>query len=248
MEGNEATTGGGMCWWESWPDIEHCTVVANSATEGGGMACYEFAQPEVDWTIIASNFAGAAVHCANATAVPLFSCTDIWGNVGGDWAGEIAGQEGINGNFSADPLFCGPANPGQPYTLDASSPCAAENNPMCGLIGAWDVGCDSGSSVDEISPTVSIMQLMVPVPNPSTGVVRLRYAVPATGTGAVRLRIFDVGGRLVRTLIDDRWCPGFHSAEWDGRDTEGHRVEGGVYNCSLTMGGEVITRQVTLIP
>ena len=28
------------------------------------------------------------------------------------------------------------------FTLDASSPCASENSPTCGLIGALDVGCN----------------------------------------------------------------------------------------------------------
>ncbi len=47
----------------------------------------------------------------------------------------------MNGNFSADPLFCGDLNPDEPYTLHTESPCAPENNPECGLIGAWGVAC-----------------------------------------------------------------------------------------------------------
>jgi hypothetical protein len=34
------------------------------------------------------------------------ACTNIWGNHGGDWVGCVADQAHIDGNFSADPLFC----------------------------------------------------------------------------------------------------------------------------------------------
>jgi hypothetical protein len=47
----------------------------------------------------------------------------------------------INDNFNQDPLFCDA--PTGDFTIDASSPCAPGNNPACGLVGAWDVGCDS---------------------------------------------------------------------------------------------------------
>ena len=33
------------------------------------------------------------------------SCSDGFGNAGGDWTGPIAGDLGINGNISGDPLF-----------------------------------------------------------------------------------------------------------------------------------------------
>jgi hypothetical protein len=53
--------------------------------------------------------------------------------------GSVAGQLGIDGNISQDPLFCDPA--GGDFTLCADSPCAADNNPACGQIGALPVGC-----------------------------------------------------------------------------------------------------------
>jgi hypothetical protein len=73
--------------------------------------------------------------------VPVLTCCDIYGNAGGDWVGAIAGQYGINGNMSVDPLFCDPEN--LDFTLHGDSPCApfSPPNPECDLIGAWPVGC-----------------------------------------------------------------------------------------------------------
>jgi hypothetical protein len=74
------------------------------------------------------------------------------GNTGGDWTGCIATQVGIEGNFCADPLFCGPLDGSTPvldagvsaFCLHADSPCLPGNHPAgynCGLIGAHRMGC-----------------------------------------------------------------------------------------------------------
>jgi hypothetical protein len=82
-------------------------------------------------------FNGAPVACPIPGAT--LTCCDIYGNTGGDWVGEIAGQYGVNGNISEDPLFCDIAN--DDFTLNAASPCAPANSSGCGLIGALPVGC-----------------------------------------------------------------------------------------------------------
>ncbi len=80
-------------------------------------------------------------------AVPVLACCDLYGNEGGDWVGPIAGQYGISGNISEDPLFCDPQ--ASDFTLHADSPCApfTPPNPECDLIGAWPVGCGSTPTV-----------------------------------------------------------------------------------------------------
>jgi flagellar hook assembly protein FlgD len=45
----------------------------------------------------------------------------------------------------------------------------------------------------------------------------------------VRVRIYDVSGRLVRTLADRVFPPGEHSLTWDGADDGGRRVPRGVF-------------------
>ena len=89
---------------------------------------------------MAFNTGGAAADCFATSSIDL-NCCDVYGNVGGDYVGGIAGQNGVDGNFSADPLLCGDANPGDPYTLVANSPCAEGSNPGCGQVGARGAGC-----------------------------------------------------------------------------------------------------------
>ena len=72
-------------------------------------------------------------------------------------------------------------------------------------------------------------------PNPFNPVTTLSYGVP--GRTAVRLAVYDVTGRLVRTLFDGDADAGFHSVVWDGRDDRGNRASSGVYFCRMEADG-----------
>jgi hypothetical protein len=45
----------------------------------------------------------------------------------------------------------------------------------------------------------------------------------------VEVKVFDVSGRLVRTLADRQFGPGTHDLVWDGVDNAGRQVARGVY-------------------
>jgi parallel beta-helix repeat protein/predicted outer membrane repeat protein len=121
------------------PSITNCTLYGNGALEGGGVWVCSGVHALFDNTIITGGLGGGAVGCDAGDTSATLHCCDVFGNTGGDWAGCIAGQFGIDGNISADPLFCATDN----FHLQAESPCRAEQNPACGLIGALPPGCGS---------------------------------------------------------------------------------------------------------
>jgi hypothetical protein len=45
----------------------------------------------------------------------------------------------------------------------------------------------------------------------------------------VEVKVFDVSGRLIRTLADRQFAPGRYQLTWDGADNAGHQVARGVY-------------------
>lgn len=49
------------------------------------------------------------------------------------------------------------------------------------------------------------------------------------GAGRTEVAIFDVSGRLVRTIARGEYAAGYQSAVWDGRDGRGGKVSAGVY-------------------
>jgi len=83
-------------------------------------------------------------------------------------------------------------------------------------------------------------------PNPFNPTTVIGYDV-AVGGGAVTLEIFDVSGRLVRTLVDGAQSEGQKRAMWDGRDNRGNRVASGVYIYRLRAPGFVESRKMTLV-
>ncbi len=77
-------------------------------------------------------------------------------------------------------------------------------------------------------------------PNPFNPSTEIRFRVAAYGL--VNLMVFDVLGREVATLVDDKLSPGSYSAEWNARN-----AASGVYFYRLTAGDFVETRKMVLM-
>ena len=74
-------------------------------------------------------------------------------------------------------------------------------------------------------------------PNPANPISKLGYVIPrSAGSQDVRLRIYDVNGRLVRTLVSGVQSPGPYTSIWDGRDDNGRGVASGNYFARLDVG------------
>jgi hypothetical protein len=63
----------------------------------------------------------------------------------------------------------------------------------------------------------------------------------------VHLGVFDIDGRLVRTLVDGRLPAGSRDLSWDGADAGGTRLASGVYFVVLHAGQEQATQRVLLV-
>ena len=67
-------------------------------------------------------------------------------------------------------------------------------------------------------------------PNPANPISKFLFVIPkGAGTTSARLNIYDVNGRLVRTLVDRAVEAGPHTAIWDGKDQAGRGVASGTY-------------------
>jgi len=70
-------------------------------------------------------------------------------------------------------------------------------------------------------------------PNPFNPSTTIAFQVPEGGA-QVSLQIYDVSGRLVKTLAEGYEPSGTRTVTWDGRDDEGRPVAGGIYFSRLT--------------
>jgi hypothetical protein len=82
-------------------------------------------------------------------------------------------------------------------------------------------------------------------PNPFAGSTVITYCLPAPSRVAVS--VYDVNGRLVRTLVEGDVEAGVHTAAWDGHDGRGVRVAKGVYFCRMTAGDYSAAEKVVLL-
>jgi hypothetical protein len=106
-----------------------------------------------------------------------------------------------------------------------------------GTINEWCVSVLAGAATgveDELNtPATHVLRGVSPNPfNPMTNV---SYGSPTESR--VHLAVYNVAGRLVRTLVDGEVGPGYHSAVWDGRDNNGVSVGSGVYFCRMSADG-----------
>jgi hypothetical protein len=79
-------------------------------------------------------------------------------------------------------------------------------------------------------------------PNPFAGRTSLSLALPQSGRTTVR--IYDLAGRLVRTVLDEVRPAGVVNAQWDGRDDAGASTAAGVYMARLEVGEQVVSRKL----
>ncbi|MDI6840593.1 MAG: T9SS type A sorting domain-containing protein, partial [bacterium] len=82
--------------------------------------------------------------------------------------------------------------------------------------------------------------LLQSYPNPFTKFTSISYQLPANGK--VSLRIYDISGRLVKTLADETKEAGCYTTAWN---TKG--ISNGVYFCKLEYNSRVLTSKLILV-
>lgn len=136
--------------------VRSCTFYGNASPTGGGVAGTNRGAPRLERCVIQGSTAGGAFAWGTATLTPSLECCDLYGNTGGDWTGTIASLGLVNGNFSANALFCDVAGEA---TVSSASPLLAANN-ECGVdIGAKTEGCVSEGIVVTTIPAGLSMEV-----------------------------------------------------------------------------------------
>jgi hypothetical protein len=97
---------------------------------------------------------------------------------------------------------------------------------------------------EETTPPVETVSLKAH-PNPFNPSVQIVYSVPKSSR--VLIQVWDITGRLIRTIEDTDRAEGVYKTEWNGINEVGRAVTSGVYFCRLSVGGDVITRKLMLL-
>ncbi len=140
----QSTGGAILADFDALLTVEDSTFYGNWAYGepgyAGSGACIDF-RSEVGYlyiqnSILAGSPMGESV--SGIVAVLDVDTSDVYGNVDGNYAGLIEEFADVNGNISADPLFCDP-DLGD-FRLSAGSPCMTGNGAV--RMGAGSSGCE----------------------------------------------------------------------------------------------------------
>ncbi|MCP4546970.1 MAG: T9SS type A sorting domain-containing protein [bacterium] len=101
---------------------------------------------------------------------------------------------------------------------------------------------NSGTSVEETPAALNLAQNH---PNPFNPTTAIDFAL--TTPGNVKLTVFDVQGRIVKSLVDGHLTPGNHQIVWDGRDDQDQPLASGMYFYRLDIDSGSLTRKMMLL-
>jgi len=83
-------------------------------------------------------------------------------------------------------------------------------------------------------------------PNPFNPETRIPYTVASDGR--VIIRVFDVGGRLIRTVEDRKRQAGDYVARWNGQTDTGTATASGTYFATVTFpDGTSASQKITVL-
>jgi hypothetical protein len=110
-----------------------------------------------------------------------------------------------------------------------------------------ELSTGSATVLDE-GAIVTSLELTQNYPNPFNPSTTINYNVDASGM--VSLKVYDIMGRLVRTLVEGHRSSGNlagYNVVWDGKDSQGQQVSAGLYIYSLQTPGGNMTKKMVLL-
>lgn len=82
-------------------------------------------------------------------------------------------------------------------------------------------------------------------PNPFNSTTSIEYGLKEDIQ--VSLKIYDIGGRLVKQLVNGYQKAGYYKTYWDGRNSKGQEVSSGIYFYRVQRGSFIQTHKMTLL-
>lgn len=101
------------------------------------------------------------------------------------------------------------------------------------------------SGVDGDLSIPAMFALRQNVPNPFNPVTVIRYQLPHAAD--VRIDVFNVAGRLVKTILGEHQEAGYKEVAWDGTNNAGERVASGVYLYRMEAGDYTSKKTMVLL-
>jgi len=103
----------------------------------------------------------------------------------------------------------------------------------CAVDPTFDCPIEGEPNKSDTPQSVTAFSLMQNAPNPFNPSTEISFVV-SDGGANVSLRIYDLTGRLVKTLVDGFEPAGTRAVSWHGKNDQGRPVASGVYYYQMT--------------
>jgi subtilisin-like proprotein convertase family protein len=131
------------------------------------------------------------------------------------------------------------------WTLHISDNAGAD----VGVLNEWTLRIHYSQDVsavdDDIKPVTLALFSNSPNPVNSFSGTTIRFNLPEASNA--ELAIFDLTGRRISTLVSGEMESGSHAAVWNGTNSVGQPVSGGIYFYRLKVEDRTLTRKMTMI-
>ena len=242
------------------------------ATYGGWS--YSHATNDFTYCLPANGIAGGAIHCSDPELFYIrsngcytkFNYLGLSSSAGCGGTAEIEYDSRTPDKIAA--ISNAPANAHYKTFIEAYDDCRVRTNDGLGPLACGPDGyltnwfsavltwggynasgtCGPGTVVDVKEPgavPAVVTSLGQAFPNPMNPTATIKYTI---GTpGKVQLRVFDVSGRVIRTLVDETKTAGSFSVMWDGKNDGGERVASGVFFYQLNAPGSELNKKIVIL-
>ena len=117
------------------------------------------------------------------------------------------------------------------------------------IVPAQCEGIPTGAEPERRTDRVTRFGLSQPFPNPARNGIDVFVSIPSGEQHTVKVAIYDVQGRLVRTLLNRSLGGGTHTLDWDQRNAQGSPVSSGIYFLQMKAGerGLIDTKKIVVV-
>ena len=102
-----------------------------------------------------------------------------------------------------------------------------------------------GVKDDKILNVIKTFTLFQNYPNPFNPTTTIMYELPKAGL--VDVKIYDINGRLVRSVLGEHQELGTHRLQWDSKNDAGASVASGVYFYQVRFDQSVLSRKMLFL-
>lgn len=190
-----------------------------------------------------TNLKGSCLNCTESLKF------DYKGGFSPHYSVDRLGSDGGVMLFSSEDTF------GRIFANEESSYKVISSSVVIGAIETSDklnlkpyLFCEFLNYFMEINPVTGLQENIAGLlntlifPNPFRSEAQIKFV--SEQPGRVQVDIFDLQGRLVKSLADCLFDPGIHKITWDGTNQNGNPVQNGQYFCRIASNGMAETQKL----